>query len=44
MFQWMEAYWSGLDTSVAQLQVKEFSSAKYRSHRRVPEVVARAFD
>jgi hypothetical protein len=44
MFWWMEAYQSGLGTSVAQPHIKEFSSAKYRSHRRVPEGVARAFD
>ncbi|KAG2090883.1 hypothetical protein BD769DRAFT_1371405, partial [Suillus cothurnatus] len=44
MFQWMEAYRSGLTTRDAQLQVKQFSSACYKSHRRVPETVARVFD
>lgn len=44
MYRWMEAYRSGLGTSAAQLQVKQFGSAKYKSHRRVPEAVARAFD
>jgi hypothetical protein len=44
MYHWMEAYRSGLDTSAAQLQVKRFGSAKYKSHRRVPETIARAFD
>jgi hypothetical protein len=32
-----------LDSS-AQLHVRNFSSKKYKSHRRVPEQVARAFD
>ena len=44
MYRWMEAYWSGLGTSAAQLQVICFSSVKYKSHQRVPEAVARAFD
>jgi hypothetical protein len=44
MYRWMEAYRSGLGTSAAQLQVKRFGSAKYKSHRWVPETVARAFD
>lgn len=44
MYRWMEAYRSGLGTSAAQLQVKKFGSAQYKSHRRVPEAVARAFD
>ncbi|KAG1726480.1 hypothetical protein EDB19DRAFT_1897638 [Suillus lakei] len=44
MFQWMEAYRSGLTTRDAQLRVKQFSSARYKSHRRVPETVARFFD
>jgi hypothetical protein len=44
MYRWMEAYRSGLGTTDAQLQVKRFSSTKYKSHRRIPETVARAFD
>ncbi|KAG1718853.1 hypothetical protein EDB19DRAFT_1579511, partial [Suillus lakei] len=44
MFRWMEAYRSGLTTRDARLRVKQFSSARYKSHRRVPETVARVFD
>jgi hypothetical protein len=39
MYHWMEAYWSGLGTSDAQLQVKKFCSASYKSHRRIPETL-----
>jgi len=41
---WIEAYWSGLETKEAQLQVREFSSKKYKSDRRVPQTVASLFD
>ncbi|KAG1822415.1 uncharacterized protein BJ212DRAFT_1476846 [Suillus subaureus] len=34
----------GLETKAAQLQVKEFSSRKDKSHRCVPETVACLFD
>jgi transposase len=44
MYRWMEAYRSGHGTAAAQLQVRNFSSAKYKSHRRIPETVAQAFD
>jgi hypothetical protein len=44
MYRWMEAYRSGLATREAQFQVKRFSSTAYKSHRRVPETVARTFD
>jgi hypothetical protein len=44
MHCWMEAYRSGLGTKDAQFQVKKFSSVTYKSHRRVPETVAQAFD
>jgi hypothetical protein len=44
MQRWMEAYRSGSGTAEAQMQVKLFSSHKYKSHRRVPETVARALD
>ncbi|KAG2742513.1 hypothetical protein P692DRAFT_20748215 [Suillus brevipes Sb2] len=33
-----------LPTKEAQLQVQQFSSTKYKSHRRIPETVARLFD
>ena len=42
--RWMEAYRSGLETKEAQLQVREFSSKKYKSDRHVPETVASIFD
>jgi hypothetical protein len=44
MYRWMEVYRLGLGTADAQARVKEFSSTKYKSHRRIPEAVARAFD
>jgi hypothetical protein len=44
MYRWMDAYRGGLETQAAQLQVQQFSSAKYKSHRLVPEHAARAFD
>jgi len=44
MFQWIEAYRSGLRTWEAQVQVRNFSSTKYKSHRCIPEDVASAFD
>jgi hypothetical protein len=44
MYRWMEAYRSGLGTSEAQLQVKQFGSRKYKSHRCIPDMVARALD
>ena len=46
MHRWMEAYnyRSGLETKEAQSKVKEFSSKKYKSHRRVPETVVLLFD
>ena len=33
LFRWMEAYRAGLGSVQAQLQVKKFSSRKYKSHR-----------
>ena len=42
MYRWMEAYWSGLGTLEAQLQVKQFGSHKYQSHRHIPDTVAHA--
>ena len=44
MYRWMEAYWLGLGTNDAQIQVKNFSSKKYKSHRCIPETVACVFD
>ncbi|KIK40798.1 hypothetical protein CY34DRAFT_24652 [Suillus luteus UH-Slu-Lm8-n1] len=41
MYRWIEAYRSGLPTKEAQLQVQKFSSTKYKSHRHIPETVAR---
>ncbi|KAG1775117.1 hypothetical protein EV702DRAFT_1180521 [Suillus placidus] len=41
---WLDAYRSGLGTKDAQLKVQQFSSTKYKSHRRVPETVAQLFD
>jgi len=42
--RWVEAYRSGLATKEAQNHIREFSSTKYKSHRRVPEAVACIFD
>jgi len=44
MWRWIEAYKSGKTAKEAQLQVQQFSSKKYASHRCVPETVARLFD
>ena len=44
MGRWMEAYRSGLQTQDAQIQVRQFSSTKYKSHRHIPEHAAQAFD
>lgn len=44
MIRWMDAYRSGLDAKDAQFQVQKFSSRKYKSHRRVPETLARQLD
>jgi hypothetical protein len=44
MYQWMAAYKDGLGTQEAQLKVKQFSSRKFKSHRRVPESLVRIFD
>ena len=42
--RWMDAYRAGLDTKAAQTQVQEFSSKKYKSHRRIPDGVAQSLD
>ena len=44
MYWWMEAYRLGLGPNYAQLQVQQFSSTKYKSHRSIPDTVASAFD
>ena len=44
MYRWMDAYRGGMGTTDAQKQVKKFSSKVYKSHRRIPENVGRAFD
>ncbi|THU91024.1 hypothetical protein K435DRAFT_820976 [Dendrothele bispora CBS 962.96] len=44
MVRWMEAYQSGLGIKEAQIRVCAFSSKRYKSHRRVPEALARQFD
>jgi hypothetical protein len=44
MHRWMDAYRQGLDTQDAQAKVKAFCSTKYKSHRRIPETLARTFD
>ncbi|OAX30637.1 hypothetical protein K503DRAFT_705005 [Rhizopogon vinicolor AM-OR11-026] len=35
--RWIDAYQSGLGTKDAQLKIRQFSSTKYKSHRRIPE-------
>ncbi|KAH7902787.1 hypothetical protein BJ138DRAFT_1021520 [Hygrophoropsis aurantiaca] len=44
MHRWMDTYRSGLGTKDAQFQVRTFSSTQYKSHRCVPETLARIFD
>ncbi|OAX34548.1 hypothetical protein K503DRAFT_747250 [Rhizopogon vinicolor AM-OR11-026] len=44
MHHWMEVYRTGLNTKDAQFRVRQFSSTKYKSYRRVPEMLARASD
>ena len=44
MHHWMEAYRSELGTKDAQIQAHKFSSTTYKSHRRIPDAVASAFD
>ncbi|KAI0351078.1 hypothetical protein OH77DRAFT_1411771, partial [Trametes cingulata] len=42
--RWMDAYGLGLSSKAAQDQVKAFSSRSYKSHRRIPESLARLLD
>lgn len=43
-WRFIDAYAEGLGAREAQSQVKAFSSRTYKSHRRIPEHVARAMD
>jgi transposase len=43
-WRFIDAYKGGLGATEAQRKVKEFSSRKYKSHRRIPERVAAAMD
>ncbi|KAJ7623777.1 hypothetical protein FB45DRAFT_752730 [Roridomyces roridus] len=43
-WRFIDAYKSGLAANEAQRRVKEFSSRKYKSHRRITERVASAMD
>lgn len=38
-WRWLEAYDDGLAAREAQLRVQKYSSRKYKSHRRVPELI-----
>jgi hypothetical protein len=42
--RWLDAYGSGKGTKEAQLHVKQFSSCKYTSHRRIPQSIATLMD
>ncbi|EIM79857.1 uncharacterized protein STEHIDRAFT_69027 [Stereum hirsutum FP-91666 SS1] len=44
MQRWMDAYRAGMETQKANLHVRNYSSRKYTSHRRIPEGVARHYD
>ncbi|KAJ7704622.1 hypothetical protein B0H16DRAFT_1346781, partial [Mycena metata] len=44
MVRWIDTYRNGMETQEAQLHVRNFGSKEYKSHRRIPEGVARAFD
>lgn len=44
MWRWITAYEGGLDAKGAITQVREFSSRRFASHRRVPEQVAQELD
>ncbi|TBU52039.1 hypothetical protein BD310DRAFT_833073 [Dichomitus squalens] len=43
-WRFIDAYTEGLGAREAQKKVKEFSSHRYKSHRRVPEQLAQAMD
>ena len=44
MQRWMDAYRNGMETWAAQIHIQNYSSKNYKSHRCIPEQVARAFD
>ena len=44
MYRCLEAYKDGLGTSEAQKKVREFSSKRYKSHRRVGECFGTTLD
>jgi hypothetical protein len=44
MNRWMEAYRGNLGAREAQFEVRKHSSRQYKSHRRVPEGLARQLD
>jgi hypothetical protein len=43
-WRFIEAYAEGLDAKDAQKKVKEFSSHRYKSHRRIPESLVQQID
>ncbi|KAJ3831252.1 hypothetical protein F5878DRAFT_549780 [Lentinula raphanica] len=43
-WRFIDAYTEGLDAQTASAKVKEFSSCRYTSHRRIPEDVAHEMD
>ncbi|TFY69697.1 hypothetical protein EVJ58_g265 [Rhodofomes roseus] len=43
-WRFIDAYGGGLDAKQAQARVQEFSSRKYKSHRRIPERLAAQMD
>ncbi|EJF60930.1 hypothetical protein DICSQDRAFT_62035, partial [Dichomitus squalens LYAD-421 SS1] len=43
-WRFIDAYTEGLGAREAQKKVEEFSSRRYKSHRRVPEQLAQAMD
>ncbi|OBZ73966.1 hypothetical protein A0H81_06580 [Grifola frondosa] len=44
MKRWMDAYRDRLSVKDAQLRVREFGTKRYKSHRRIPETLARQLD
>ncbi|KIJ93522.1 hypothetical protein K443DRAFT_645435, partial [Laccaria amethystina LaAM-08-1] len=40
MQRWMDGYRNGMETRAAQIHVRNYSSKKSKSHRRIPEQVA----
>ena len=43
-WRFIDTYAEGLDARSAQLKVKAYSSRRYKSHRRIPETLAREMD